>query len=77
MSTTIITDKGIAFTSNIIAEITRSLEIKLKCATTKHPQTIGTQTRADTRLIDNKFENDLRGKPWPMAQLFASSCAQL
>ena len=41
LPTAIITDKGTAFTSKIIAEITQVLGITLKCATTKHPQTIG------------------------------------
>ena len=41
LPTTLITDKGTAFTSTIIAKITQSLGITLKCATTKHPQTIG------------------------------------
>ena len=41
LPTTLITDKGTAFTSSIIAEITQILGITLKCATTKHPQTIG------------------------------------
>ena len=42
LPTTLITDKGTAFTSTIIAEITQILlGITLKFATTKHPQTIG------------------------------------
>ena len=41
LPTTLITDKGTAFTSKIIAEITQILGITLKCATTKHPQTHG------------------------------------
>ena len=41
LPTTLITDKGTAFTSTIIAEITQVLGITLECATTKHPQTIG------------------------------------
>ena len=41
LPTTLITDKGTAFTSTIIAEVTQTLGITLKCATTKHPQTIG------------------------------------
>ena len=41
LPTNLITDKGSAFTSIIIAEITRILGITLKCATAKHPQTIG------------------------------------
>ena len=38
---TLITDKGSAFTSTILAENTEILGITLKCATIKHPQTIG------------------------------------
>ena len=41
LPTTLITYKGTAFTSTIIAEIRQILGITLKCATTKHPQTIG------------------------------------
>ena len=41
LPTTLITDKESAFTSTIIAEITQIVGITLKCATTKHPQTIG------------------------------------
>ena len=41
LPTTVITDKGSAFTSTIIAEITNTLGITLRCATKKHPQTIG------------------------------------
>ena len=40
LPTTLITDKGTAITSTIIAEITQILGITLKSATTKHPQTI-------------------------------------
>ena len=41
LPTTLIIDKGTAFTSTIVAEITQILDITLKCATTKHLQTIG------------------------------------
>ena len=41
LPTTLITDKGSAFTSKILEEITAILGFTLKCATTKHPQTIG------------------------------------
>ena len=41
LPTTLITDEGTAFTSKIIDQITKILGITLKCATTKHPQTIG------------------------------------
>ena len=41
LPTTLITDKGPAFTSTIIAEITQILGITFKCATTKHPKQLG------------------------------------
>ena len=50
---TLITDKGSAFTSTIIAEITQILGITLKCATTKHPQTIGKLKRTHASLKTN------------------------
>ena len=54
LPTTIITDKILhAFTSKIIAEITRILGITLKCATTKHPQTIGKLERTHASLKTN------------------------
>ena len=53
LPTTLITDKGTAFTSTIIAVITQILGITLKCATTKHPRTIGKleRTRASSKTI--------------------------
>ena len=53
LPTTIITDKGTAFTSTIIAEITQILGITLKCATKKHPQTIGKLERTHASLKTN------------------------
>ena len=50
LPTTIVTDKGTAFTSKIIAEITEILGITLRCATTKHPQTIGKLERTHASL---------------------------
>ena len=50
LPTTLITDKGTAFTSTIIAEITQILGITVKCATTKHPQTIGKLERTHASL---------------------------
>ena len=50
LPTTLITDKGTAFTSTIIAEITQILGITLKCATTMHPQTIGKLERTHVSL---------------------------
>ena len=53
LPTTLITDKGTAFTSTILAEITQILGITLKCATTKHPQTIGKLERTHASLKTN------------------------
>ena len=53
LPTTLITDKGSAFTSTIIAEITQILGITLKCATTKHPHTIGKLERTHASLKTN------------------------
>ena len=49
LPTTLITDKGTAFTS----AITQILGITLKCATTKHPQTIGKLERTHASLKTN------------------------
>ena len=53
MPTTLITDKGSAFTSKILEEITEILGITLKCATTKHLQTIGKLERTHASLKTN------------------------
>ena len=53
LPTTLITDKGTAFTSTIIAEVTQTLGITLKCATTKHPQKIGKLERTHASLKTN------------------------
>ena len=53
LPTNLITDKGTAFTSTIIAEVTQILDITLKCATTKHPQTIGKLERTHASLKTN------------------------
>ena len=53
LPTTLITDKGTAFTSTIIAEVTQILGLTLKSATTKHPQTIGKLERTHASLKTN------------------------
>ena len=53
LPTTLITDKGSAFTSKILKEITEILGITLKCATTKRPQTIGKLERTHASLKTN------------------------
>ena len=51
--TTLITDKGTAFTSKLVAEIAQILGIQLKCATTKLPRTIGKLERTHASLKTN------------------------
>ena len=53
LPTTLITDKGTAFTSKLLDEITKILGIHLRCATTKHPQTIGKLERTHASLKGN------------------------
>ena len=53
LPSTLITDKGSAFTSTIVTEIAKTLGITLKCATTKHPQTIGKLERTHASLKTN------------------------
>ena len=53
LPTTLNTDKGTAFTSTNIPEITQILGITLKCATTKHPQTIGKLERTHASIKTN------------------------
>ena len=52
LPTTSITDKGTAITFTNIAEITQILGITLKCATSKHPQTIGNFERTHASSQD-------------------------
>ena len=53
LPTTLITDKGTAFTSKLVAEVAQILGIQIKCATTKHPQTIGKVERTHASLKTN------------------------
>ena len=53
LPTTLSTDKGTAFTSKLVTEIAQILGIQVKCATTKHPQTIGKLERK--HLIRTQF----------------------
>ena len=53
LPTTLITDKGTAFTSKLPHGITKILGIHLRCATTKHPQTIGKLERTHASLKGN------------------------
>ena len=50
LPTTLITDKGTAFTSRLVDEVAKILGIQIKWATTKHPQTIGKLERTHASL---------------------------
>ena len=50
LPTTLITDKGIAFTSKLVTEEAQIRGIQIKCATTKHPQTISKLERTHASL---------------------------
>ena len=65
LPTTLLTDKGSVFISNIIKEITQVLGITLKCATIKHPQTIGKLERIHASLKTNlKMALDEYRRQW-------------
>ena len=53
LPTTLITDKWTAFTAKLVAEVAQILGIQIKCATTKHPQTIGKLERTHGSLETN------------------------
>ena len=65
LPTKLITDKGTAFTSTLIAEITQVLGFTLKCATTKHPQIFGKLERTHVSLKTNfKMECEEYRRQW-------------
>ena len=53
LPTTLFTDKGTTFTSRLVDEVAKILGIQIKCATTKHPQTIGKLERTYAGLKGN------------------------
>ena len=53
LPSTLITAKGTAFTSKLVAEIAQILGIQMNCATIKHPQTIGKLERTHASLKTN------------------------
>ena len=55
LPTTVITDKGTQFMSEVMADATRTLGIQLKHATTKHAQTIGILERK-SRIPNESFK---------------------
>ena len=65
LPTTIISDKGTAFTSKVTKEVTEVLGINLKHATTKHAQTIGMLERTHDSLKKMlKIETGERRSMW-------------
>ena len=53
LPTTLITDKGTAFTSRLVEEVAKIMGIQIECATTKHPQTKGKLERTHASLKSN------------------------
>ena len=65
LPTTLISDKGTAFTSNVIREVAGVLGITLKHATTKHAQTIGLLERSHASIKQAlKIETGERRTLW-------------
>ena len=60
LPTTLISDKGTAFTSHVIKEVAGVLGITLKHATTKHAQTIGLLERSSSLSLRIKTGNELK-----------------
>ena len=66
LPTTLISDKGTAFTSNVMREVAGVLGITLKHATTKHAQTIGLLERSHASIKQAlKIETGERRSLWP------------
>ena len=53
LPTTLNTDRGTPFTSRLVEEVAKILGSQIKCATTKHPQTIGKLERTHASLKGN------------------------
>ena len=65
LPTTLISDKGTAFTSQVIKEVAGVLGVTLKHATTKHAQTIGLLERSHASIKKAlKFETGERRSLW-------------
>ena len=65
LPTTLISDKGTAFTSNVIKEVAGVLGITIKHATTKHAQTIGLLERSHASIKQSlKIETGERRSLW-------------
>ena len=77
LSTTLITDKGSAFTSKLVSEIAQILGIQIRCATTKHPQTIGKLEGTHASLEMNLRMASGENRRPPVAQIPTFSSKQL
>ena len=65
LSTTLVSDKGTAFTTNVIKEVAGVLGITLKHATTKHAQTVGLLERFHASIKQAlKIETGKRRSLW-------------
>ena len=65
LPTTLISDKGTAFTSHVIKEVNGVLGITIKHATTKHAQTIGLLERSHASIQQTlKIETGERRSLW-------------
>ena len=65
LPTTLISDKGTAFTSHVVKEVAGFLGITLKHATTKHAQTIGLPERSHASIKQSlKIETAERRSLW-------------
>ena len=65
LPTTVITDKGTQFMSEVMADATRTLGIQLRHATTKHAQTIGILERSHASLKESlKISTGERRTMW-------------
>ena len=65
LPTTVITDKGTQFMSEVMADATRTLSIQLRHATTKHAQTIGILERCHASLKESsKISTGERRTMW-------------
>ena len=66
LPTTLISDKGSAFTSHVVKEVVSVLGITLKHATTKHAQTIGLLERSHASIIQAvKIKTGEQRSLWP------------
>ena len=80
LPTTLISDKGTAFTSHVIKEVAGVLGIALKHATTKHAQTIGLLERSHASIKRSlKIETGERRSLWDehisIAVLIYNTCS--